>query len=40
MEVHRNNDLHYLIDEMERWRGIIGDNYTVHKRSELTHYRQ
>jgi hypothetical protein len=22
------NNLHLLIDEFERWRGIIGDNYT------------
>jgi hypothetical protein len=32
LEVQRTDNLHSLVTEMERWRGIIGNEYTTHKR--------
>lgn len=33
MEVQQDNNLHFLVDEMVRWRGIIGDEYRRQKLS-------
>lgn len=31
VEVQQENNLHFLIDEMERWRSILGKDYCKHK---------
>ena len=39
MEVQRTANLHSLVEEMERWRGIIGDKYVAHKQGQLSYHR-
>jgi hypothetical protein len=34
VEVQQQNNLHFLIEEMLRWRGIIGDNYLAYKQAK------
>ncbi len=38
LEVQRTDNLHSLVEEMERWRGIIGDKYLAHKQPERSYY--
>ncbi len=33
LEVQRKDNLHFLVDEMVRWRGIIDDYYKSYKLS-------
>lgn len=35
VKVQPKNNLHFLVEEMERWRGIIGDKYTLYKQGKL-----
>jgi hypothetical protein len=35
MEVQRDGNLHYLIEELGRWRDIIGVDYSKHKSKML-----
>jgi hypothetical protein len=35
MEVQPSNNLHFLVEEMQRWRGIMGDIYLAHKHGRL-----
>lgn len=37
VEVQRRNNLHSLVEEMERWREIIGDKYAQRKLSTGRH---
>lgn len=39
LDVQRTDNLHSLVAEMERWRGIIGDKYTAHKQGQLSYHR-
>lgn len=38
LEVQRTDNLHSLIAEIERWRGIIGDIYLANKRGKASYY--
>jgi hypothetical protein len=38
LEVQRTDNLYFLIDEMQRWRGIIGDKYIAHKQAKSSQY--
>jgi hypothetical protein len=35
MEVQRDEDLHYLVDELRRWRDIIGSNFEQYKLGKI-----
>jgi hypothetical protein len=34
LEVQQENNLHFLINEMMRWRSIIGDKYIQYKQEK------
>jgi hypothetical protein len=35
LEVQQGNNLHFLVEEMQRWREIIGSEYLANKQERL-----
>ena len=38
LEVQPKNNLHFLVDEMVRWKDIIGNEYSTYKLRKLRQY--